>query len=494
MQLMNSVIIVGSGSAGWLAALALSTYCPFLDIRLVRPRRNVPIGVGESTQPDFIQLLRAAGIDIADFYTACEATMKCGIFYTDWNTLGDHYWHPFSDLALTGSYSAAHHYQQLALSDPQRYPHEHYYAAVHTSYEACVRQKRVAPEAAAAFHVDAKKITEYLQRKLAKVQVLEFDDIEVQTSAGKVSALVLDGGNILSADLYVDCTGFSRGIIKHVSKLELHPYEANVNRAVVAQVPYADLRKELTPYTGAHAHEHGWTWAIPLKTRIGSGYVYHKDFCSADQAETNFRNLWGEARMRDVNVGHVPFDSCPLRHPWVENVVTIGLSAGFVEPLEATGLNWTITSATLLCQSLATRYHDHYTSARYNANMLGYVFDVHDFIDAHYKLSARRDSEFWRYQSSRTFPDRLEMKLELFAREMPNDLNRVKNGPWAFNEVSWLDILNGYHFKYQKLNVHPAQVMRAQRTLQEIATMPRQSLDPATCLPPQAQQASLLRA
>src|SRR5690606_5202392 len=112
MQLVRSVVIVGGGSAGWLAALVLSTYCPFLKIKLVRPRKNVPIGVGESTQADFLRVLGAAGIDLQDFYKTCDATMKCGIYYENWNVVGDHYWHPFSSLALTGSYTAAHHYQQ----------------------------------------------------------------------------------------------------------------------------------------------------------------------------------------------------------------------------------------------------------------------------------------------------------------------------------------------------------------------------------------------
>src|SRR5690606_25956090 len=125
----------------------------------------------------------------------------------------------------------------------------------------------------------------------------------------------------------------------------------------------------------------------------------------------------------------------------------IGLSAGFVEPLEATGLNWTITSAYVLCQSITARYFDEDTSSRYNALILGFIHDVMDFVDAHYKLSARRDTEFWRYQTSRGYPDRLDFRLDLYAREMPTAANRVRAFILAFNEVSWLDILNGYHFR-----------------------------------------------
>src|SRR5690606_16422355 len=145
----------------------------------------------------------------------------------DWNQVGEHYWHPFSGLALTGSYTASHHYQQLILADPERYAHEKYYSAVHVSYEACVRQKRVAPEAAVALHVDAFRITNYFQRYLRQVEVLEADVIDVETADGEVSALVLDGRK-MSADLYVDCTGFGRAVFKRVATPDIMPYQANV--------------------------------------------------------------------------------------------------------------------------------------------------------------------------------------------------------------------------------------------------------------------------
>ena len=483
MHSIKSAIIVGSGSAGWLTALVLDTYCPFLDLKLIRPRKHSPIGVGESTQTDFLRLLTAARIDLPAFYEACDATMKCGIYYEDWNGPGDHYWHPFSNLALTASYTAAHHYQQLILAAPDRYSHAKYYEAVHTSYETCVRKRRVAAEAAAALHVDAHKITEYLQRHLAKVEVIETERIDVLTEDDRIASIVLDDGRKAAADLYVDCTGFARAILGRIATPQILPYEANVNRAVAAQVPYVDAGAELAPYTKAHAHEHGWTWSIPLKSRVGSGYVYHGDFCSAETAERNFRAYWGVGRMRDVEVKHIAFESNTLRDPWVANVVAIGLSAGFVEPLEATGLNWTITSAELLSQRIASHYYDEDTRIKYNVDMRGYLHDVQDFVDAHYKLSSRRDSEFWKYQTSRAYPERLEARLRLYAAEMPSDANRVKTSPWAFNEVSWLDILNGYRFEYAKLDVHPAQIAAAERALREIATARKQELDPRTCAP-----------
>ena len=240
------------------------------------------------------------------------------------------------------------------------------------------------------------------------------------------------------------------------------------------------------PYTRAHAHEHGWTWSIPLRSRIGSGYVYHGDFCSPEQAEKNFRAYWGNERMRDVQVRHISFDSDTLRNPWVGNVVAIGLSAGFVEPLEATGLNWTISCADLLSRCLGARCFDDDMREKYNALMLGYIHDVQDFVDAHYLLSSRRDTEFWRYQTARKYPERLMHRLALYAAEMPTASNRVKTFAWAFNEVSWLDILNGYEFKYAKVAVAAEQRARAEQALAEIAQAKRQAVDPQNFAPAEA--------
>lgn len=483
LQPVNSVAIVGAGSAGWLTALVLSAYCPYLKVRLIRPRANAPIGVGESTQPDLPQRLQAAGVDLADFCVACDATIKCGIFYRDWNVVGDHYWHPFTAMADTGSYTAAHHYQQLILEDPQRYSHADYYARVHTSYDTCVKRNLIAPEAANALHVDAAKLAAYLERHLGKVEVIESERIEPLAADGRITGIGLDDGKTASADLYVDCTGFARAVLGKIARPASLPYEPNVNRAVAANVPYADRASEMHPYTRAHAHEHGWTWSIPLRSRIGSGYVYHGDFCTPEQAEQSFRAYWGEDRMRDVAVRHISFDHDTLREPWVANVVAIGLSAGFVEPLEATGLNWTISSADLLTRFLGGRYFDDDACAKYNALMIGYIRDVQDFVDAHYLLSSRRDSEFWRHQTSRKYPDRLLHRLALYAAEMPNQWNRVRAFAWAFNEVSWIDILNGYAFEYARVRASTEDRARAQQALEQIAAAPRQAFDPRTFTP-----------
>lgn len=491
MPSVRAVTIVGAGSAGWLTALALHTYCPWLQIRLVRLRGGAAVGVGESTQGDFTQLLHAAQIDVGEMYAQCSGTLKCGIYYTDWNTVGSHYWHPFADVTLgtpqldsSPNYTVAHHYQQMILQDPEQFTHEGYYRAVHPSYETCVTDRLVSPKAAIAFHVDAHALTRFLEQRLPRVHVIDADQVHVEVEDGQVSRLVVDGSRTVDADLYVDCTGFNRALIGRIDAMDTLAYEPNVNRAVAAQVPYLDPETEPTPYTGAHAHAQGWTWSIPLQTRFGSGYVYHDAFQTPDEAEAAFRESWGTDRMKDVSVAHLSFDSATLRNPWVGNVAAIGLSAGFVEPLEATGLSWTVMSATQLCRTIADHFYDRDASDKYNGNLRGYIHDVQDFIDAHYTLSSRRDSEFWRHHTSRAYPERLQNRLAVYAAEMPTSANRAKTSPWAFHEVSWLDILNGYGFAFQPLDVDPAQISRAERELREVARMDRRGHKPLECTPP----------
>ena len=254
-QPVNSVVIVGAGSAGWLTALVLVAYCPGLKIRLVRPRANNPIGVGESTQPDLPLRVQAAGLDLADFCVATDATIKCGIFYRDWNVVGDHYWHPFSTMADTGPYTAAHHYQQLILEKPQQHKHADYYARVHTSYETCVKRNLIAPEAATALHVDAAKLALYLERRLTSVEVIESDRVEPIAADGRIAEHRARRRQDDHRGSLRRLHGLrARGARQDRAQPASLHYEANVNRAVAGSVPYARPQDGNAPvHAGARA-------------------------------------------------------------------------------------------------------------------------------------------------------------------------------------------------------------------------------------------------
>lgn len=450
---LKNVVIVGGGTAGWITALQLSRN-PFIDVTVIQPLNGSSIGVGESTQPDFMKLLSESGIELAEFLTECDATFKCGIYYEDWNKIGTNYWHPFSQMSSTGTYTIAHHYQQLIMSDPEKYTHEGYYEAVHPSYNVCVKNNLLDIDACKALHVDADKMHRFFRKILKnKVTVIEPTTMEVFTEDEHIDHILCDNEIKVIADLYVDCTGFNHLLGKEIGNTELEYYHENVESAIFARIPYLDRDKEMLPYTKAHAQKHGWIWTIPLNSRIGSGYVYTKNSCTPEEAEQNFREYWGVERMKDVPLKHLTFRSDALKTPWKNNVVAIGLSSGFVEPLEATGINWIVTASGYLTKLIGRNYYDQKTISTYNNGMANYVQDVQDFVDVHYKLTARRDSKLWEYHSQRGHHPRLIKRLDIYKKQMPSKWNRIMEMPWAFNEISWIDILNGYEFKYDKVNI-----------------------------------------
>jgi hypothetical protein len=460
MSNLNSICIFGGGSAGWLTALALRTYLPEVHITIAISKKHSNIGVGESTQPDLLDLLAHCNVDIQDFCKQVDTTQKKGIYYANWNTIGSNFWHPFTSLTETGTYTRAHHYNIMHKRDPKNYPIEDYYTRVHPNYDDY------------ALHIDADKMATYLRNHLHNsVQIIDFDQYSIQSINNKIDYITVDGVEIKS-DLYVDCTGFSKVLVDTIDNSETDNYEGNVNAALFTRIPYGHPRTTRIPHTKADAWGNGWCWTIPLTTRIGSGCTYNTNFCSTDDAIDHFVEYWEGAITKD-DISAVEFSSKSLLNPWKSNVVAIGLSAGFVEPLEATGISWFVLSAQMLGITLRNRYFDDSTAMLYNGSMRGFIEDVQDFIDVHYMLSDRNDTQFWRYQTSvnRHRHPRLHKRLELYKKHMPNKNNRQGNVPWAFNDVSWLDILTGYHFDFDDQDIPSHLISEMNTELKEVELM-----------------------
>jgi tryptophan halogenase len=448
---VDKICIVGTGSAGWITALTLKINLPEVEIVIIDSKKYSNIGVGESTQPGLVTRLEEAGIDPYDFMKETEATLKHGIYYTDWNEIGKDYWHPFSHMTASGNYTAAHHYALMSSIDPVKYPPEKYHKAVHSTYTLCVENNLSSNALPYALHIDADLLAKYLKKFLKdRINVLEIEsgvDVVTDKENNQISHLVADGEKV-EADLYVDCTGFKRVLISKLEGLVEDNYEGNVNSALFVRPEYGHERVKPIAYTEAAAWENGWVWTIPLGHRVGSGCVYHKDFCTTEEAKAHFVKFWEGAITEDDIRGPIHFSSSCLKNPWINNVVAIGLSSGFVEPLEATGIEWFVTASNNLAKFLHNRFYQEEDIYKYNGDIRSFVNDVQDFIDVHYMLSERRDSDFWKYQTSRKRSDRLLTRLEVYKEYMPNKNNRNRFSSWSFNDVSWLDILAGYKFKY----------------------------------------------
>lgn len=453
MKQIKDICIFGGGSAGWISALSLSNVYTDLQITLINPVNYNNVGVGESTQPDLVQLLLGAGIDLQDFIVKTDATLKHGIYYKNWRLPNTEYWHPFTDLSDNGEYTRAHHYQKLIQEIPQVFTHDKYYKMVHPSYTLCVENNLCSTDMPFALHVDADKMAIYLREYLKdRITVVDSSEIDIKSNGEEIQSIIADDIEYI-ADLYIDASGFSRKLISRVSNCEIDEYEGNVNSALFARIPYTEIGKENRfPYTRAEAFSNGWLWTIPLANRVGTGCVYNNQYMSEKDAKDYFVNYWhGKINKEDIRA--VNFQSGSLTSPWVSNVVCVGLSAGFIEPLEATGISWFVISADTLTKLLKGRYYDNFTSQRFNSMIRSYIEDVQDFVDVHYMLSDRKDSDFWKYQTIRPRHKRLTTRLESYKLQLPNKGNRNLDFAFAFNDVSWIDILNGYHFSYNTINV-----------------------------------------
>lgn len=458
-MLVNNVVVIGGGTAGWLTALSIAVHKPNYNIYLIQDPNSMPIGVGESTQPNLTHLIcnkKNIYFDPKEFMSACSGTNKCGIYYTDWHKIGEDYWHPFSygDPYIFDAWGAEpeQYYQKKIVEKPHEYSHKKYYEDIHPSYNICIKNKLCDVRSAAAWHIDAIKMVQFLQEKLKhKVTIIEPNKIEFFVDddyPDKIYHVECDGSTV-KGDIYFDCTGFSRAVMKSVSDCEMIEYHENVDSAFFGKVNYINANEECVAYTHAHAFEHGWMWTIPLQDRMGVGCVFTKNTISKEDCKKMFIDYW-DGRIDENEIQNVDFQCGALKKCWVGNVITAGLSSGFIEPLEATSISWCLESVNTFLRLLATDYYDETEIDFYNSTMLNYVNDIFDFIDVHYKLSKRTDSEFWKYHSSRRHNDRLENKLLKFKKETPNKNNKNQDCLWAFNHTSWIDILNGYEFQYDK--------------------------------------------
>jgi tryptophan halogenase len=448
---LKHICIFGTGSAGWTTALSLRNYLYDVKITVINPTKHPNIGVGESTQPNLVDLLNSSGINLEDFMNGVDGTPKHGIHYKGWNHNQKDYWHPFTTINSAGFYSRAHYYLQMNKVSPEKFPLVDYYKRVHPSYTLCVENNMGSTEMPYALHIDADKYARYIRKYLGNsVTVYDVDDIEINVENNQVKNIVCDGFPI-EADLYIDCSGFKRLLIGKLEGLIEDDYEGNVNTALFYRIPYDNDIKPF-PYTRAEAWENGWVWSIPLTSRMGSGCTYNDKFCTEEEAKEFFNQYWGGKLDKD-KIRKISFSSKSLKNPWISNVVSIGLSSGFVEPLEATGIAWFVTCSNILGKILKNRYYNEDVANTYNHLIRMYVEDVQDFVDVHYMLSNRRDSEFWKYQTSRSRDERLLARLKQYKEQMPNRNNRNTTYPWAFNEISWLDILTGYNFEYDKIDI-----------------------------------------
>ena len=444
---LRHVLVVGGGTAGWMAAAALSrlTANGVTRISVVESEEIGAVGVGEATIPPILNFNGLLGINEADFMRATQASFKLGIEFVDWNRIGDRYMHPFGGFGVDMDGVQFHqHWLRRRAHGHDASLWEYSLSSVAGMANRFVRPGRDAPSALQtlkyAYHFDAGLYATYLRRHAQDRGVIRHEgrivDVALRPEDGFVEAIVLADGRRLEADLFIDCSGFQGLIIEKALHAGYDDWSQWLpcNRALAVPTVNVD---PLTPYTRATAGRAGWRWRIPLQHRTGNGHVYCSDHISDDDAASELLSGLDAPPLADPRP--LRFTTGRRKSQWVKNCVSLGLASGFLEPLESTSIHLIQSGISKLMTMLPDTSFNPLLIAEYNRLSKQQFEQVRDFIILHYKATQRDDTTFWRQVRDMRIPDSLADRINLFRAT--GRLFRYEDE--LFSEASWIAVLIG---------------------------------------------------
>ena len=447
---VESVIVVGGGSAGWMAATYLARVLSRQTrITLVESSEIGVVGVGEATIPPIRTFNRFVGVDEQAFLRDTQGSFKIGIEFENWGAIGENYLHPFGVVGREmDAVVKLHHWWRLGLSAGE--PDYPAWEDVYLARAAADRQAFQLPGPPAgnpgqrlirAYHFDAVAYGRHL-RELAMSRGVErvegtIEEVERDGESGNVSTLVLEDGRRLSADFFVDCSGFRSLLLGGALEEPFDDWSHWLPADRALAVPSERSADGILPITRSIAHPVGWQWRIPLQHRTGNGHVFASSFSSESEAEERLLATLDTPPIDSPRL--IRFRTGRRQRSWVNNVVGLGLAAGFLEPLESTSIHLVQSGIERLVGLFPSRHMDPALRDRFNAQSQHEWSQVRDFIIAHYKVTRRDDSEFWRYCASMEIPDSLAQVLDLWGR---HGILGVDGGH-LFQLGSWAAILIG---------------------------------------------------
>ena len=439
-QIVKKVVIAGGGTAGWLAAAALVKQLGgLLDITLIESDEIGTIGVGESTIPTVRTFHSILGIDEREFMRATQSSFKLGIAFENWAAIGDRYFHSFGVLGKSTWMADFHHFWLQARAEG----HAGAIGDYCFELQAAEANKFATGENVQinyAYHLDATAYARFLrgmgepdgvkrvEGKIAKV--------EQHPETGFIQALILDSGQRIEGDLFIDCTGFRGLLIEQTLETGYDDWSKwlPTNSAYAVQTTSTG---PAVPYTKAIAHEAGWRWRIPLQHRVGNGLVFCSDFMSDEDARALLlREIEGEP-LFDPRL--IRYKTGARRKVWNRNCLALGLASGFVEPLESTSIHLIMIAVTRLMQSFPFSGFDAAMIDRFNTLSRAELEGVRDFIILHYHLTQRDDSDFWRRCRDMEIPDSLAKRMALFR----DNAQAYQASDELFRVDSWVQVMLG---------------------------------------------------
>ena len=440
MSSPRRIVIAGGGTAGWMAAAAIArTMGRTAEVTLVESDAIGTIGVGGSTIPPLVTYNRLLGIGEADFMRATQATFKLGILFDGWKDGSDRYFHSFG---ITGQDHWSAGFQHFWLNGRER-GHDAAYDAYCLELVAALEGKFAhLPDERMnyAYQLDSSLYAQFLRRMAEADGTRRIEGriahVALDGESGDVAGLHLESGAVVEGDLFLDCTGFRALLIEQALHAGYDDWTHWLPCDSAIAVQTENVRPPV-PYTRAMAHDAGWQWRIPLQHRTGNGIVYCSRYLERDAAlERLLGNIEGTV-LTEPN--HIRFVTGARRRQWHRNVVAIGLSGGFMEPLESTSIHLIQRAILRLIRMMPAGAISPRDIAEFNDQQFADMEQIRDFLILHYKATNRRDSAFWRQCAGMAIPDSLAQKIALF-RETGRVFRRNEE---LFAENSWVQVMMG---------------------------------------------------
>ncbi len=447
--IMQNIVILGGGTAGWIAASGLARVLlkngsEKFNIKLIESDEIGTIGVGEATIPSILEFIQFLNIDQLDFIKNTDATFKLGIQFNDWLEIGHSYFHPFGTLGpevdnkplfqhwmrekLNGS--------KLELMDLSIASH----LAKNNKFLSPTQQNQICNDNFGyALHFDAALVAKYLKDYALQIGV---EHINSKVSGIKkdaknnICALIIDENKEINGDFFIDCSGFKSIILGEAleTKYEDWSHYLPCDSAYAIQT---DEKTSLNPYTKSTARDAGWTWQIPLRTRMGNGYVYSSEFVKDDDALNTLLNSIKGNKITEPR--KIKFKAGAREVTWKNNCLALGLSSGFLEPLESTSIHLVISNLYRFLDLFPSGDNWQILQQKFNKAAKQELEEIRDFIILHYCKTQRQDTKFWQYCKNMQIPQSLAKKIEFFEAN-----GKISTDYYdLFKPTSWISVLIG---------------------------------------------------
>lgn len=447
MSKQLEIVIVGGGTAGWMCASALASLAgeKICKITLVESDEIGSVGVGEATLPHMKDFNDRIGINEADVMQQTQATMKLGIQFVDWGKIGNSYIHPFGKHGeLIGG--AEFHQQWARLKQKNNIKNiDAYSYAIQSSLQNKFQfpdkdQKNISSTFSYAYHFDASLYAKYLRRFSEKKQVQRIEgkisSVTSNSVNGHIESVILENGKQINGDFFIDCSGFKSLLLANHLKSSFDDWSKWLVCDRAFAVP-SNVIADLPPYTQSRAKKAGWQWKIPLQHRTGNGYVFCSQYISDDEAAASLlADISGNAQ---AEPGLLKFKAGRYRQTWIKNCLAVGLSSGFLEPLESTSIYLIQIAILNFIKLLPGKIPNEALIREYN-RLIDFEYErIRDFLILHYHLNERDDSELWRYCRHMDIPESLKEKISIFKHR--GYVDSYKYG--LFSLPSWISVLHG---------------------------------------------------